>query len=89
MPGNANALRARLKEAIVQRFRKSPIAADTAHGIHVSWLPEQGLEAAPPALVAAVLKELVHEKILRVEPVTGGDPLYVRGPRFPEGGSRR
>ena len=85
MSRNANALRARLKEAIVRRFHQSRIAADTAHGIHTSWLPENGLEAAAAALVAQVLKELVDEKVLREEPVTGGEPLYRRGPRFPEG----
>lgn len=80
-----DALKAKLKEAIVQRFRRSRIAADTAHGIHTSWLTEKGLEAGPPALVAEVLKELVDEKVLKEEPVTGGEPLYRRGPRFPEG----
>lgn len=84
VPEDANALRARLKETIVQRFRQSRIAADTARGIHASWLPERGLEAVPPALVASVLKELVDEGVLRPEPVTGGDPLYLRGPNFPD-----
>jgi hypothetical protein len=85
VPKRADALRATLKEAIVQHFRRSRIAGDTAHGIHASWLPQEGLESAPPELVADVLKELVKEKVLREEPVTGGDPQYRRGPRFPEG----
>jgi hypothetical protein len=85
VPKNAAALRAKLKEAIVQRFRESRIAGDTAHGIRTSWLPEKGLEAAPLELVAEVLEDLVKEEILGKKPVTGGDPQYRRGPRFPEG----
>ena len=74
-----------MKQAIVQRFRQSHIAADTAQGIHTSWLPEKGLEAAPHALVADVLKELVDEGVLREERVTGGNPLFRRGPKFSPG----
>lgn len=82
MPRDPEDLRTRLKEAIVHRFRQSPSAADTARGVLASWLPEAGLQAAPPALVADVLAELVEEGVLREEPVTGGEPLFVRGEKF-------
>jgi hypothetical protein len=88
VPEDVDQLRARLKETIVQRFRNSPFAADTAHGIHTSWLSDKGLEA-PPALVADVLQELVDDGVLRAERVTGGEPLYRRGAQFPQGAPGR
>jgi hypothetical protein len=80
-----NALRARVKQAIVKRFWKSDVAGDTASGIHTSWLTDMSLEAATPELVADVLEELVDQEILLKQHVTGGSPLFRRGPKFPYG----
>jgi hypothetical protein len=83
VPEDADRLEDRLRRAIVERFQESPSAADTAHGILVSWLPDQKLEAAPPALVAKVLDQMVKDRWLKEHVPTGGEPLYRRGPDFP------
>lgn len=85
MPKDAIALRARVKHAIVQRYWCSRFVADTAHGIYTSWLPEKGLVAASPTLVADVLAELVNEEVLCEQRVTGGKPIFRRGPKFVDG----
>ena len=74
-----------MKQAIVKRFWKSDTAGDTAGGIHTSWLTDKNLEAATPGLVADVLRELVDQEILLEQHVTGGSPLFRRGPKFPYG----
>jgi hypothetical protein len=85
VPEDINALRDRVKQAIVKRFWKSDFAGDTASGIHTSWLTGKGFEAATPRLVADVLRELVGQGILLEQHVTGGGPLFRRGPNFPYG----
>jgi hypothetical protein len=80
---DAKSLKARLKEAIVRYVCKYPSARDTERGILVSWLPSEGFEQAPH-LIAEVLDEMVQEQSLEIDRPTGGDPLYSRGPIFPD-----
>jgi hypothetical protein len=79
---DANFLKARLKEAIVEHFRKYPSARDTERGILVSWLPRRGFEQTPPGLISEVLEELVKDGSVEIDRATGVDPLYSRSPNF-------
>jgi hypothetical protein len=79
---DADPLKVRLKEAIVEHFRQYPSARDTERGILVSWLPRRGLEQMPPSLISEVLDELVKDGSVEIDRATGVDPLYSRSPNF-------
>jgi len=72
---NYDACRARIYQAVLRYVERCPLAADTADGILLRWLPPDGFADAPDHIYA-VLQALVAQGVLEATLLPDGKTLF-------------